>query len=213
MNGEPAESKTVSLEDTVVELRAENSRLTLRLRSSEEEAKRESSLLKGERGKAERAEAELGTIKDKAWGISQTLEKYKKTVDSLSLDAEQHRLHAEQHRIEMSRVEEELKQMKAALEESKKTASDAVQASKGTSSSAAGPSDTGVWSSSSRSKPAAPALAGEEIAENGAPEGLDAATKEEFEAQTKRLKYPPTLVILDPASRFLGRAVVPAGDT
>ena len=165
MNGEAGEAKTVSLEDTVVELRAENSRLTLRLRSAEEEAKRESSLLKGERGKAERAEAELGTIKDKAWGISQTLEKYKKTVDSLSLDAEQHRVDAEHHRIEMSRVGEELKEMNAALEESKKTARDAAQAATdaAASSSAAGPPDTGGWSISSHGKATAPTPHGEEI--------------------------------------------------
>lgn len=214
-----AELAKTSLEESLVTLRNENSRLTLRLSSREEEAKLATSLLQGEKGKAERAESELRTIKDKAWGVTQTLEKYKKTVDSLSLDAEQHKVDAEQHKAEMGRVRDELNQTNAALEESKKTASDATAAlaSKNASASAAEPanaSNTGVWSSSARGQSSAQGVGAEAAEEDGdgAPDGDEVLTKEQFEAQARVVQYRPhpTLSTIYPAHRCRGSACVPA---
>jgi chromosome segregation ATPase len=168
----PDRSQSLVLEDTIVQLRAENSRLLLRLRSAEEEAKRATNLANLERAKAERAQGELHALEAKTADSMEKLAKYKNAVESLSLDAEQ-------NRIDQLRMREELDATRAALAEAEQAAREAARQPP--------PASAPSQAASSHAKPAD--LAPASPKKTGAGEAL--VPRAEHEALQKRIQCEP----------------------
>lgn len=168
----PDRSQSLVLEDTIVQLRAENSRLLLRLRSAEEEAKRATNLANLERAKAERAQGELHALEAKTADSMEKLAKYKNAVESLSLDAEQ-------NRIDQLRMREELDATRAALAEAEQAAREAARQPP--------PASAPSQAASSHAEPAD--LAPASPKKTGAGEAL--VPRAEHEALQKRIRCEP----------------------